>query len=473
MIGWPGYQFPGGPVLTVYGLREPSDDVKLGDPAEHHKIKMAACTCNVLLASFRSRGSSLVLQKSFCPKYASISHTQNGGFYPKTSCWAPAAFLCPSFSNRTYHTSELRLQDKSPPVPPTLEAEKTPQETRKSLSQRVVDEIKHFYHGFRLLWIDSRVAARTVLRLLRGQVLSRRERRRLMRTCADLFRLVPFIVFIIVPFMEFLLPVFLKFFPEMLPSTFETESKKEEKVKKTLGAKLEMAKFLQETISEMARRNKAETGGDRQQQFSSYVQQVRGSGVQPSTQEIVRFSKLFEDELTLEHLERSQLVALCRLLELQPIGTNNLLRFQMLMQLRSIRADDEMISNEGVENLNVAELQAASRARGMRSLGLTEEQLKEQIKQWLDLHLKENVPPSLLLLSRALYLTEIKPKTILPVNQTVEVPKTDSPPALPSSDAKEIFTDPAPTLQGVKDEEFTSNAQLKESARQSKENVSW
>lgn len=47
-----------------------------------------------------------------------------------------------------------------------------------------------------------------------------------MRTSADLFRLVPFLVFIIVPFMEFLLPVFLKLFPEMLPSTFETESKK-------------------------------------------------------------------------------------------------------------------------------------------------------------------------------------------------------------------------------------------------------
>lgn len=47
-----------------------------------------------------------------------------------------------------------------------------------------------------------------------------------MRTCADLFRLVPFMVFIIVPFMEFLLPVFLKLFPQMLPSTFETETKK-------------------------------------------------------------------------------------------------------------------------------------------------------------------------------------------------------------------------------------------------------
>ena len=48
----------------------------------------------------------------------------------------------------------------------------------------------------------------------------------LLRTCADLFRLVPFMVFIIVPFMEFLLPVFIKVFPEMLPSTFETETKK-------------------------------------------------------------------------------------------------------------------------------------------------------------------------------------------------------------------------------------------------------
>ncbi|TRZ04749.1 hypothetical protein HGM15179_022358, partial [Zosterops borbonicus] len=65
------------------------------------------------------------------------------------------------------------------------------------------------------------------------------------------------------------------------------------------------------------------------------------SGQQPSTQEIVRFSKLFEDELTLEHLERPQLVALCKLLELQPIGTNNLLRFQLLLRLRNIKADDE------------------------------------------------------------------------------------------------------------------------------------
>lgn len=156
--------------------------------------------------------------------------------------------------------------------------------------------------------------------------------------------------------------------------------------------------------------------------------QVRGTGEQPTTKDIVRFSKLFEDELTLEHLERPQLVALCKLLELQPIGTNNLLRFQLMMKLRTIKSDDEvrwsfdrdyrpatdpflsyhhclwdmkiiklmnvyfnkytsvwipsqMIAAEGVAAMSVSELQAACRTRGMRSLGLTTEQLRLQMQQ--------------------------------------------------------------------------------------------
>ncbi|XP_054630942.1 LETM1 domain-containing protein LETM2, mitochondrial isoform X2 [Dunckerocampus dactyliophorus] len=275
-----------------------------------------------------------------------------------------------------------------------------------------------------------------------------------MRTCADLFRLVPFMVFIIVPFMEFLLPVFLKLFPEMLPSTFETESKKEEKQKKGLAAKLELAKFLQETIAEMARRNKATE--DETQRFSTYVQQVRVTGEQPTTKDIVRFSKLFEDELTLEHLERPQLVALCKLLELQPIGTNNLLRFQLMMQLRTIKSDDEMIAAEGVAAMSVSELQAACRSRGMRSLGLTTDQLRLQLQQWLDLHLNENVPPSLLLLSRAMYLTDLKPKApVIP-----PVPKLEKATVAKngSSDNADILADPALIIKDTTTEEIRNKA---------------
>ncbi|KAG7259393.1 hypothetical protein CRUP_029283 [Coryphaenoides rupestris] len=140
---------------------------------------------------------------------------------------------------------------------------------------------------------------------------------------------------------------------------------------------------------------------------------IRDSGERPSNEQILRFSKLFEDELTLDNLTRPQLVALCRLLELQSMGTNNFLRFQLIMKLRAIRADDKLIADEGVESLSVTEVQAACRVRGMRSLGVTEDRLREQLSQWLELHLKQHIPTSLLLLSRAMFL----PDTLSPADQ--------------------------------------------------------
>lgn len=61
---------------------------------------------------------------------------------------------------------------------------------------------------------------------------------------------------------------------------------------------------------------------------------------------------------------------------------------------------------EGVENLTVSELQQTCRARGMRAYGMPENKLRAQLNQWLDLSLNEKVPPSLLLMSRALLLPE-------------------------------------------------------------------
>lgn len=311
-------------------------------------------------------------------------------------------------SLRLLKDKSKKLEEGGPVYSPTLDAEPV----RRTLRQRVIDEIKHYYHGFRLLWIDTTIAGRMLWRVLNGNPLSRRERRQFLRTCADVFRLLPFLVFIIVPFMEFLLPVALKLFPNMLPSTFETQSKKEERLKKELRVKLEMAKFLQDTIEEIALRNKA-AQGNVTEEFSTFFQKIRDSGERPSNEQIIKFSKLFEDELTLDNLTRPQLVALCRLLELQSIGTNNFLRFQLIMKLRAIRADDKLIAEEGVESMNVNEVQAACRVRGMRSLGVTEERLREQLSQWLELHLNQQIPTSLLLLSRAMYL----PDTLSPADQ--------------------------------------------------------
>ncbi|XP_068607797.1 mitochondrial proton/calcium exchanger protein isoform X2 [Brachionichthys hirsutus] len=311
-------------------------------------------------------------------------------------------------SLRSLKDKKKKLEEGGPVYSPTLDAEPV----RRTLRQWVLDEIKHYYHGFRLLWIDTTIAGRMLWGVLNGHTLSRRERRQFLRTCADVFRLLPFLVFIIVPFMEFLLPVALKLFPNMLPSTFETQSKKEERLKTELRVKLEMAKFLQDTIEEIALRNKA-AQGNVTEEFSTFFQKIRDSGERPSNEQILKFSKLFEDELTLDNLTRPQLVALCRLLELQSIGTNNFLRFQLIMKLRAIRADDKLIAEEGVASLSVNEVQAACRVRGMRSMGVTEERLREQLSQWLELHLNQQIPTSLLLLSRAMYL----PDTLSPADQ--------------------------------------------------------
>lgn len=48
---------------------------------------------------------------------------------------------------------------------------------------------------------------------------------------------------------------------------------------------------------------------------------------------------------------------------------------------RSVRLSVQLIAEEGVESLNVNEVQAACRVRGMRSLGVTEERLREQLSQ--------------------------------------------------------------------------------------------
>ncbi|KAK6754431.1 hypothetical protein RB195_013438 [Necator americanus] len=283
-------------------------------------------------------------------------------------------------------------------------------EKKASLTQRVVDELKHYYHGFRLLALETRLSAKYMWRLLRGDTLSRRERQQLVRTVSDLFRIVPFSIFIIVPFLELTLPIFIKLFPNMLPSTFQESSKQEEKLRKQLKVKVEMAKFLQDTIEEIAleRRSRAiEPKGSKALEFAQFIKKVRSEGGYVSNQDLIKFSKLFEDELTLDNLSMSQLRSLCRLMSIQSLGSPEILRFMLHMKLRELKADDKQIASEGgVEALSTIDLQQACRARGMRAVGLSEDRLREQLKQWLELSLNDKVPPSLLLLSRALYLPE-------------------------------------------------------------------
>lgn len=76
-------------------------------------------------------------------------------------------------SLRSLKDKKKKLEEGGPVYSPTLDAEPV----RRTLRQRVVDEIKHYYHGFRLLWIDTTIAGRMLWQVLNGHPLSRRERR--------------------------------------------------------------------------------------------------------------------------------------------------------------------------------------------------------------------------------------------------------------------------------------------------------
>ena len=144
--------------------------------------------------------------------------------------------------------------------------------TTEPLSTRVWGKVKHeaqhYWHGSKLLAKEIRISARLQARLLRGKTLTRRERRQLKRTTSDILRLIPFVPFVLIPFMELLLPVALKLFPNMLPSTFEDKFAADEKKRKLLRVRLEMAKFLQETIKESGiRASESVTGSDEFKEF--------------------------------------------------------------------------------------------------------------------------------------------------------------------------------------------------------------
>ncbi|KAK7340401.1 hypothetical protein VNO77_21103 [Canavalia gladiata] len=262
--------------------------------------------------------------------------------------------------------------------------------------------MQHYWFGTKLLWADARISSRLLLKLAGGKSLSRRERQQLTRTTADIFRLVPFAVFIIVPFMEFLLPVFLKLFPNMLPSTFQDKMKEQEALKRRLNARIEYAKFLQDTVKEMAKEIQNSRSGEMKktaEDLDEFMNKVR-TGARVSNDEILGFAKLFNDELTLDNISRSRLVNMCKYMGISPYGTDAYLRYMLRKRLQEIKNDDKLIQAEGLESLSEAELRQACRERGLLGL-LSVEEMRQQLKDWLDLSLNHSVPSSLLILSRA------------------------------------------------------------------------
>ncbi|KAG0705006.1 LETM1-like protein-domain-containing protein [Suillus ampliporus] len=302
-------------------------------------------------------------------------------------------------TSKSVSSDSSSLEPKAAPPAPKDPASDAPLMTRAW--KKVKHEAAHYWHGSKLLVSEVRISGRLQWKILHGESLTRRERRQLKRTTQDLLRLVPFAVFIIVPFMELLLPVALKLFPNMLPSTFEDKFAAEEKQRKLLRVRLEMAKFLQETLRESGLKANAHIVGS--DAFEEFFRRVRSTGESPSAADIINVAKLFDDDLTLDNLSRPQLVSMCRYMGINAFGTDNFLRGAIRSRLMNLRRDDQAIYSEGVDELSTSELQAACQSRGIRTTGVSPARLRDELTTWIQLHLHNRVSGVLLILGRAFH----------------------------------------------------------------------
>ncbi|KAI0243756.1 LETM1 domain-containing protein ylh47 [Massospora cicadina] len=254
---------------------------------------------------------------------------------------------------------------------------------------RAKEELLHYYHGFKLLALETKISTKLLFRMLKGYDLSRREQRQLKRTTGDLFRLVPFLVFVIVPFLNFCC------------LTFESKDQAELKRQKLFKARLEVSNFLQQTVNEAAKSGHS-LNPEAASEFSELFRKVRTTGEAVSTETLIKLAQELKDDLTLDNLSRPQLCSLCRYMNIKPFGTDAMLAFQIRNRMRYLSADDRV----GVNELTLPELTQACQSRGIRTFSATPEQMRSSLQQWLELNLKHKVPITVLIMAQAFSIPE-------------------------------------------------------------------
>lgn len=200
---------------------------------------------------------------------------------------------------------------------------------------KLKNAVIHAFKGFKLFALEVRISTKLLARtLMSGDRLSRRERKQLVRTLADVLKIFPYFIFIIVPLLELFLPLYLKFFPFMLPSTFRTSEDKTAKLKQSFNKKLEIARVLQDTLRVMHDSNEAVN--------EKFSKMTKAELKNLEITELKEYLRHFGDELTIDKLSRETIIQLCRLLSLPSVGPLTFLRFQLRLKSKMLKSDDKV-----------------------------------------------------------------------------------------------------------------------------------
>lgn len=312
--------------------------------------------------------------------------------------------------------------------------------------------LRHMYHGFRLLLINTRLAWKYSRQLKNGVALTRRERLLLERSTQDLLHLVPFSFFIIVPFAELLLPVALKMFPSLIPSTFETESQGRKRAfgdaMKTLRARQRVMEYVSAT---------ALTTFDKDQQ-EVIRRSVMGDSITPKDIRLVAPYFGRDSVFSIYKIPDSIAMGLGRILGvykwyhalLPTFLVAPLIRRGILRHYHALREDDRLLRVEGFDDLTKEELTKANQVRGMRWME-NKDTLQVQLEWWSGLARDPSVPYNTLFWLQPTRYSLRKTMNSLPVEQRRQLLGIQN---LPESvrSSLEALCDTVDTVSKIEDE---------------------
>ncbi|KAH3898867.1 Ylh47p SCDLUD_005206 [Saccharomycodes ludwigii] len=269
---------------------------------------------------------------------------------------------------------------------------------KPSLWTRVKREARHYLDGTKLLGLEMKISSKLLFKMSLGYELTRREMLQLKRTTGDVLRLFPFAAFVIIPFAELLLPIALKIFPNLLPSTYESSVDKEKKLANLRKTRTLVTSIIKENKQHFKPNNITQ---EQKQVFNQFYQHVRATGKPESREQLIQVARLFSDDTVLDNLTRPYLIAIAKYMNLQPFGTDVMLRYRIRYKLLQLKKDDIQIQYEGVSSLNSTELRMACANRGIKILNVSDDVLRENLKVWLAMRIKDKIPSTLLLMATA------------------------------------------------------------------------
>lgn len=315
-----------------------------------------------------------------------------------------------ALNTRRFNSTKLKPQNSKPALDPKNAVQVSKEVVKLPLWTRVKKELHHYWDGTKLLGLEIKISSRLLIKMSGGYALTRREMIQLKRTTQDIVRLVPFAAFILIPFAELLLPVALKLFPNLLPSTYESKKDKE--------SKIASLKKTREVMSGIIKENKVhfkpnDITDEQKAVFNSFYKHVRETGEPESREQLITVAKLFTDDTVLDNLTRPYLVAMAKYMNLQPFGTDVMLRYRIRYKMLDLKKDDLSIYYEDAEQLESTELRSAAASRGIRISNVTDERLRSNLRIWLNMRLKDKIPSTLLIMATAYNFGDVNSKKSL------------------------------------------------------------